>query len=53
MGEVAENQECCCTSLVVQWVRLCASSAEGAGLIPGGESKIPRGAWHNQGRKEE
>ena len=20
---------------------------------PGGDSKIPRGAWHNQGRKEE
>ena len=41
------------TSLVVQGVRLCASNAEGAGLIPGGKSKIPRAAWHNQGRNEE
>ena len=38
------KKECCSTSLVVQWLRLCASNAEGAGLIPGGESKIPRAA---------
>ena len=31
------------TSLVVQWLRLCASSAGGACLIPAGGTKIPRG----------
>ena len=29
------------TSLVVQWLRLCASNAGGAGLIPGQGSRIP------------
>ena len=29
------------TSLVVQWLRLCASTAGGAGLIPGQGSRIP------------
>ena len=28
-------------SLVVQWLRLCTSTAEGASLIPGGGTKIP------------
>ena len=27
------------TSLVIQWLRLCASMAEGTGLIPGGGTK--------------
>ena len=31
------------TSLVVQWLRLHASSAEGAGSIPGQGTKIPAG----------
>ena len=30
------------TSLVVQWLRLCTSSAGGTGLIPGWRTKIPR-----------
>ena len=29
------------TSLLVQWLRLCASSARGKGLIPGRGTKIP------------
>ena len=29
------------TSLAVQWLRLCASGAGGAGLIPGWGLKIP------------
>ena len=29
------------TSLVVQWLRCCASNAGGMGLIPGQETKIP------------
>ena len=29
------------TSLAVQWLRLCASTAGGAGSIPGEETKIP------------
>ena len=28
------------TSLVVQWLRLCTSTARGTGLIPGQETKI-------------
>ena len=31
------------TSLAVQWLRLHASSAEGAGSIPGQGTKIPAG----------
>ena len=29
------------TSLAVQWLRLCASTARGTGFIPGWETKIP------------
>ena len=32
------------TSLVVQWLRLCASNAGGTGLIPGWGTKIPHAA---------
>ena len=32
-------------SLVVQWLRLKASTAEAVGLIPGQGTKIPRAAW--------
>ena len=35
-------------SLVVQWLRLHASTAGGMGLIPGWETKIPRAVWHSQ-----
>ena len=33
------------TSLAVQLLRLCASTAGGVGLIPGGGTKIPQAAW--------
>ena len=33
------------TPLVVQWLRLCPSNAEGMGLIPGRGTKIPSGTW--------
>ena len=36
------------TSLVVQWLRLCASNAGGTGLIPGRGTKIPYVMWHSQ-----
>ena len=36
------------SSLDVQWLRLCTSSAGGEGLIPGYESKIPRALQHGQ-----
>ena len=41
--EKYNRSECCGTSLVVQWLRLCASNAWGAGLIHGQGSKIPHG----------
>ena len=36
------------TTLVDQWLRLCASSAEDMGLIPGFRTKIPHAMWHDQ-----
>ena len=33
---------------MVQWLRLCVSSAEGLGSIPGRGTKIPRAVWHGQ-----
>ena len=36
------------TSLEVQWLRLLASNAGGAGSIPGQGTKIPHVAWHGQ-----
>ena len=37
------------TSLAVQWLRLCTSSAAGAGSIPGWGTKIPHAAaWCDQ-----
>ena len=35
-------------SLVVQWLRLHASTAGGMRLIPGWETKIPRAVWNRQ-----
>ena len=35
-------------SLAVQWLRLCASSAGGAGSIPGRGTKIPHAVQHGQ-----
>jgi len=40
------------TSLVVQWLILCTSSAEGTGLIPGQATKIPHAAWHGKRKKK-
>ena len=33
------------TSLAVQWIRLCTSTAGSVGLIPGQGIKIPHAAW--------
>ena len=42
----------CGTSLVVQWLELQASTAEGTGLIPGRGSKIPQAARCSQKTKK-
>ena len=34
------------TSLVVQWLKLCASNSRGTGVFA--ELKIPRATWHGQ-----
>ena len=39
---------CLGTSLVVQWLRLCAPNAGGMGSIPGGGTDIPYAARHGQ-----
>ena len=39
------------TSLVVQWLRLCASNAGGTCSIPGGGTKIPHAVWCGQKEK--
>ena len=39
------------TSLVVQWLRLRAATAGGAGVIPGWGTKIPHAVWHGQGKR--
>ena len=36
------------TSLAVQWLRLCASTAGGMGLIPGWGTKMSHATWHGQ-----
>ena len=36
------------TSLVVQWLRLRASNAEGMGSIPGRGTRIPHALRHHQ-----
>ena len=36
------------SSLEVQWLRLCISTAGGMGLIPGQGTKIPRALLHGQ-----
>ena len=40
------------SSLVVQWLRLQASTAGGTGLTPGGENKILHVTWHGQKKKK-
>ena len=39
------------TSLVIQWLRLCASTAGGTDLIPGWGTKILWAMWHSQKKK--
>ena len=39
------------TSLAVQWLRLHASTAGGAGSIPGGGTKILHAVWCGQKKK--
>ena len=39
------------TSLVAQWLRLCASTAGVMGSIPGGGTKIPHAVSHSQNTK--
>ena len=46
--EVANQMRKVGTSLVVQWLRLCADNAGGVGLIPGQGIKIPHAMQHNQ-----
>ena len=41
------------TSLVVQWLRLCTSTAGGMGSIPGRGTKIPHATWHGLKKKKE
>ena len=36
------------TSLVVQWLRLCASYAGGLGSVPGQGTKISHAVWYRQ-----
>ena len=40
------------TALAVQWLRLHASTAGGAGWIPGQGTKIPHAAWCSQKKKK-
>ena len=37
---------------MVQWLRLCASSARGAGSIHGRGTKTPHAKWHGQTNKQ-
>ena len=41
------------TSLVVQWLRLRASTAGGVGSIPGQGTKIPASVWPGEKKKKE
>ena len=38
---------------MVQWLRLCASKAEGTGSIPDQGAKVPHAAWHSLKKKRE
>ena len=40
-------------SLAIQWLRICASIAEGTVSTPGQGIKIPHAAWHSQEKKRE
>ena len=36
------------TSLVVQWLGLCASTVEGKGLISARGTRVPQAVWQGQ-----
>ena len=38
--------------MVIQWLGLGVSNAEGTGSIPGQGTKIPRAIWHSQNTKK-
>ena len=40
------------TSLVVQWLGLCASTTGGTGLIPGWGTRILHATWRGQKKKK-
>ena len=40
-------------SLEVQWLKLCTSTAQDMGLIPGWGTKIPQGRWQGQKKKKD
>ena len=37
---------------MVRWIRVCISTAEGMGLIPGWGTKILHAVWHSQKKKK-
>ena len=41
------------TSLAVQWLGLCTSTAAGMGSILGQGTKIPEATWHGHKKKKE
>jgi len=41
------------TSLAIQWLRLCASTAGTMDLIPGQGIKTQHASWHSQKKKKE
>ena len=43
----------CWTSLVVQWLRLYAPTAEGMGSIPGQGTKVLHATWYRQKKQKE
>ena len=47
-----DKEDVVCTPLVVQWLRLCTSTAKGMGLIPGGGSLPCRKMWPKQFLKD-
>ena len=51
-GFINNKIDCCGTSRVVQWLRLCASNTGDAGSIPGQGTKIPNAAWPKKKEKK-
>ena len=50
-SQLFKNSTVCGTSLAVKWLRLCASTARGAGSIPGQGTKIPHALCYGQNIK--